>query len=246
MAFIPRIGPEQLSNPASCLPETKEFKKHFPNAKLFVDCRHLWHIAEGVSDRDLALKEINFLKKVFGHNMHVMMLVTNMLFHNAPEDSQIYFTDFLWNRQLLFYKYQPDCVFESGQEDFANHWYPTLAYDSETKKSYWDKTMYGLNDIRASQTPLDERPLSDPDYIMRGYVSLTRTRNTQGTRSEYTGYQLEENAIGGDGAEVRDYLRTQLVNLLRHYPGYLGDASSGAMLVGQGDTLNQRVHEPIK
>lgn len=239
-------GPDQFSDPGSCLTQVSEFKSHFSAGTLFVDCQHLHHIAEGGSDVDHTLQQVDFLEGIFGDDTHVMMLVTNMLFNNNSQNSKIYYTDFLWNRQMLFYRYQPDCVFNSGQEDFVNHWYPSMSYDPDTKQSYWDKTMYELRDIRSSQFLLNDYPLNNPEYIMRGYVSLTRTRNTPGTRSEYTGYQVEENMTGGDGPEVRDYLRTQLINLLKYYPGYLGDASAGTLLVGQGDTLSQRIHEHIK
>ena len=225
--------------PPHLLTETCRFYLQFSNAKLFLDMHGLMHVGEGVSDLTRITSESNALARLFKHAGAPAVVTVNTNFsyiytHQSIPDHLLY-TDFLWNRQLVFYKYQPDTVFGSDPDDITTHWYPTE----------FDTSVYHLNDLDevCSEDYINRVLVHQNDSLHKKFLAPCRTRGANSLRRELTGY-ADLDQTPGTGPAVRDFLRTQLIMLLRNYPGYVGDPATGNFLIGQG--VNQeRLHDQI-
>jgi hypothetical protein len=222
--------------------DVQRFIHQFPNAKLFVDMINLMHVGEGVSNHNVLIDNSTFLKQMFG-DARLLYLHTNHASCELESRPYLRYTDYLWNRHTLFYTDHDNRAFNATSSDIMNHWYPTLAVDSNGQE-YVDKTMYELPDIDyAINGPHADEILENNNVLVKSFLSLNSTRNSVGLRSEYTGFQMAENP--GHQSHPRDFFRVELIKLLSGYPGYLSDPGRGTFLVGHGESQYQRMRPQI-
>lgn len=222
--------------------DVQRFIRQFPNVKLFVDMINLMHIGEGVSNYNVLRNNSTMLKQMFG-DTRLLYLHTNHANHGQEDLAYLRYTDYLWNRHTLFYTDHDNRVFDATSSDIMNHWYPTLAVDSQGRE-YMDKTMYELSDIDyAVNGPHADMILNNDSVLVKSFLSLNSTRNSVGLRSEYTAFQMAENPV--HQSHPRDFFRVELIKLLSGYPGYLSDPGRGTFLVGQGESIHQHITPQI-
>lgn len=152
-------------------------------------------------------------------------------FYNISNDihPQIWYTDFLWNRQVIYFVTQPDTIFNT---DSGNNtpWWPT-SVDNKV-----DKNIYELPnlDFFCSNEYLQEQidATSDGSSI-KAYLSPNRTNYWWQVHLENAGSLVESKQNEKTNVPVRYYCRGQLSELLQNYPGHLGSRAKNNVLLGQ-------------
>ena len=237
-------NPEPVTD--DILTEVSDFCKPFARAKLFLDVSHMMHVGEGHSDlrrlSELADNAAYCFATAAG--TECALIHTNLA--SCHEESQgfpprlskhMLYSDFLWNRHQVFYKYQPSTVFKSGHANaYGSHWYP---YE-------FDTSVYELSDLEhtCSDEFIQNALFASNFTTHKLFVSPCMTRGSTILRRELSGYADPHQPQPPNDDAVRDYLRTQLIMLLRNYPGYIGDPATGNFLMGQG-VSEERLHQQI-
>ena len=196
---------------------------------------HLQHIGEGTSDVERLCRQATLLHELAmqvpaKRRPHVICAHTNSAIqHHHSLPYNLMYTDFLWNRHQTFYVTQPDCIFNATQDANArNHWYPSITGEGLSKE------IYALSDLdKAFNQQRWSTQIFRDDNVPRLFLSPNKARDISKLMSSHSGYlpmpHLAENHYG-----IRDWLRVQLIKKLQDYPGFIGNPSSGNILLGQG------------
>lgn len=207
----------------------QSFIDNFPNCKLIYELNNLFHMGIGCSNTDNYSKMNQLYQHVFQDKNIPPILSLHTSIDAKQDKSHVYYTDFLFNRQYALYVDQPDRIFEADLfYNQSNHWYP------KTQTGKLDKNLYKLNNIDRA---IDNVAFNN-NAVFKSYLSANRVRNPDIYFSEYGVYQnfldeLDERFSFRKNTLpplARDFLRTELIKMLRDYPGYLGDPGRGNVL----------------
>lgn len=223
---VHELGTHIDNVPEQAITEIENFCEPFAKNVLYLDIGHMMHMGEGHSDISHLMELADIHTWCFAkHNNRFAMVSTNLASLTLTLPESLLYTDFLWNRHQVFYAHQPDTVFTAGEDLMhGSHWYPRN----------FDASVYELSDLDdiCSDQYINNILTTTTDNLPRLFVAPCMTRGAPALRRELTGYANANQNISTDA--VRDFLRTQLITLLRNYPGYIGDPSTGNFLVGQG------------
>jgi hypothetical protein len=205
--------------------------------KLFVNISPLMHVAENhtldfIKLHHTNLKIQDFIKTLPDHNQpNVVTLHTNLNHVNEPAHPDILYTDIMWNRQVTLFATMPDAIFNSDNTQKRNHWYPS----SDPETGILSKKVYELYDLDYACSESFFKNMNSNHILLKKFISTNNTRATHLHRKYYSGFLSEsENKASQDtGLALRDFLRTELVEKLQRYPGFIGDCAAHNFLVGQ-------------
>jgi hypothetical protein len=215
----------------------KFMTEHMRAGQILLGMDHLMHVGEGHSDSLRICTEAEQLRKlahsvppesrpliVWAHTNHLLKNSANLPYM-VPDN--LLYTDFLWNRQVTFYVTQPDCIFNADEHVSRNHWYPYITPDG------LDKKIYQLSNLDIAFDPYRwEHEIFAGRNVPRLYLSANKARDISKLMQHHSGY-LPTVDSGDCGYAVRDWLRSDLIEKLQSYPGFLGNPTSGNILVGQ-------------
>ena len=213
----------------SCAEDILNFAKRLRSDQLIVDIAALMHIGEGSTYR----REFDTVSEVLSSLDAKDRPGYLILDHNSQtksNHSDIMYTDFLWNRQVIFYATQPDRIFKCGPGVVRNGWYPSPDHDGNL-----DPSIYELSDLDhvCSASFIDLEIFNQMGNIVpKLFLSPSKTRDSARLKQYHTGFAKMIPQHQEHEASVRDFLRNELVEKLGRYPGYVGDASSGNFLIG--------------
>lgn len=218
----------------------RQLLKHLKPTQVLVDCGYTQHIGEGHSSNKNILEVAHKVNSILGtieenHRPSFVMLGINRELKSRDKElhdlsESVRYTDFLWNRQYCFFEDQPDKIFtHTGRR---NNQYPLL--DSHSI----DKDYYCLSDLDKC---------CEPDYYQRffergqiqKYLSPCKYRDSAYLNSEKTGFYISHKDIKTMTSTnikwgLRDAIRKDLLNHLKHWPGFYSDSAYGNILVSQG------------
>lgn len=226
---------------AQTLRDFREFVNQFKSKHTLIDILHLFHVGEGHSD----LLSLHHQSTMYQRLQQDHPGSPNIIFAHTNAKAMAWdeqyknmmYTDFLWNRQVAFYVDQSDRIMRNP-DLHGSHWYPATNNDGVR-----DPETYKLSDLSQICLPFDKDNESQVNNggLARLFLSACRTRGGGRLRSELIGANEQIPACDAvnDRPATRDFLRTKLIDLLRHYPGYIGDIAMGSFLIGQGATSEQ-------
>jgi len=214
-----------------------EFMSKYLRAdQILIDLNHIMHVSENISHIYYLHQQAEQLQKLtqeipIESRPRVFLAHTNSTEGIAETPDNLIYTDFLWNRQKTFYVTQPDSIFNADPDIISNHWYPNLTTDGLNKK------IYELSDLDWSIDPDRWKGVIwSPHNVPRLFLSPNKIREISRVLQQYSGYLPTDRDATIDDAEfgVRDWLRSSLIEKLQCYPGFIGNPTSGNILVGQG------------
>lgn len=233
------INPQTADSPA-LTEKFLNFLRQFNKNQLIVDIGQLYHVGEGHSDALRLATNSRRLQELvrtipMDQRPQFMDVHTNTVLNNGyqkpyPLSEHSFFVDMIYNIMITMYVDQPARLFDQGEISGGNMWWPGTEPDGTLNRK-----LYELSYL--------EHKCSD-DYIKhlyqhgggdvppRLYVSPSRARKAAALRSYKTGYYTNRDR-GEYDITIRDFLRSELLELLSHYPGYRGDPASGNFLMGQ-------------
>lgn len=226
----------------------KFMTEHMRAGQILLGCDHLMHVGEGHSDTLRICTEAEILHKLthqvppesrphilWAHTNHLLTNPTRMPY-SVPDN--LLYTDFLWNRQLTFYVTQPACIFDADEHVSRNHWYPYITPDGLNKK------IYQLSNLDVVFDPDRwKHEIFNPRNVPRLYLSANKARDISKLMQHHSGY-LSTVDNGECGYAIRDWLRSELIEKLHPYPGFLGNPTSGNILIGQAPD-ERSLHDQI-
>jgi hypothetical protein len=212
-----------------------ELSKFDLSGKVFVNISLLMHIGEFQSTEYTQHFHDNLpIHDLFRHISHanrprVVTLHTNLSYVNDPKFTDILYTDFMWNREVALFVTCPDVIFDSNCTESRNHWYP----QSDPVTNKFRKSLYQLYDLDSCCSTEFLDRINNNHILLKKYISPNNTRSAHSHRKYYSGFLSETSAHLDNGIAVRDFLRTELIEKLQRYPGFLGDSAAHNFLVGQ-------------
>ena len=212
-----------------------DFINKIDSTQILVNIDHLMHSSEHYSLDSTLLRFADIDSILVENNKKGLLLHTNKEVENLHP--RIVYTDFLWNRQQVFYNYQPDCIFKISQvSEQREGWYPFLNESNPIRK----KDIYELSDLDlVCSTDFLFKELSN-EILYRLYLSPNKIRGASELKNHLVGFKNQP--VEGPQPEVRDFLRMELADLLKNWPGYLGELASGYALIGNStDHLYQTI-----
>lgn len=212
-----------------------QFIRPFIDAKvkLLILGTGIMHIEEFLSVQQYTDKAVRYdqYQQKIPDMIPVLILHTN----SHPECINISFpsvqyTDFLWNRSRAFFSVQPKNLFfpRHGMKSYTCPWYPNTTGRNRPYE------YYALSDLDQVIQKQHHGTSDTCNMLGQLYVSMNCTRNAGRLNSELTGFSEQQQYSSIKGFCIRDVLRTELVSLLEHYPGYLSNPQRGAVLIGEG------------
>jgi hypothetical protein len=204
--------------------------------KVFVHVGSLMHIAEHYSIEDTVQEHEQLpIHQLFRHlpehaRPKVVTLHTNLTYDEYPQHRDVIYTDFMWNRHVALFVTQPDVIFEADLQQIRNHWYPP----SDPVTSKFKKSVYKLYDLDQACSAEFVKEIQS-HMLLKKYISANNTRMAHQHRKYYTGFHSETASFVGseESMNVRDFLRTELIEKLQKYPGFLGDCAAHNFIMGQ-------------
>lgn len=223
----------------------KTFLSRF-RGKTLVDFSHCQHVGEGHSGIEStfrnALSILHVIESMPEQDRpNFLTLTTNwsLFSRRIPNkflDKQkfVQFTDFLWNRNITFFKEQPDRIFKF--EGSRNGWYQPFD-DKIGGMAKYPFHLDNLEDVYNNNW-LTVNTRRDLDNVPRLFVSPNYSRSIPRINQHKIGYKKElderiKNGVGDTFPAVRDYLRQELVDYLKQWPGYIGDPAGGSPLLSE-------------
>ena len=212
------------------LSDFKQFVDQCSSDQTIICINHLTHVSEYYSCEHQLMQESEIIVRLQADvtgSPNVLIAHTNHKISNPIGYPNLLYTDFLWNRQVAFYVDKADKFMQLVSN---NHWYPQ--FDGGRRSA----DIYQLSDLNMVCHPDRDTPFSYPnDNLCRLYLSPNRYRGAHHLRAQLSAVADQSDSCKHSSLpEVRDYLRTSLVDLLHAYPGYLSDPAMGNFLIGQG------------
>lgn len=223
-------GENNINNSVEAKTEIRKFINQFSSNQLLVFISHLMHSGEGYGTFQNFSKVAEIFDNIFTQDdPEWIVLHTNSALKNSKMHPRVRYTDFMWNRHQTFYKYQPKCLFEDSiLQDYHGCWYPEVTESKPTMS----REIYNLSNLD-EVCSLEFGETQSYDALYRLYISPNKSRGVKWLKSHLTGF--DNNPPTPVKPEVRDFLRTELVELLRNWPGYLGDMVTGNVLMGNSN-----------
>lgn len=190
---------------------------------------HLFHIGENCSDIEMLNLECKCFTNAFAlfNDPPKFVFLHNNASNSEEPHENLKYTEFLWNFWYSFFITQPDFIMNDDGSHDRVQWVPLKV----------EKKYYELNDLdRACDQNLLTLPKQNCS-LDKLYLAPLKTRDTATLASYKSGYKQQiDNKLVMQNYDpgVRDNLRHYLVDLLKHWPGFIGDISGGHFLLGQG------------
>lgn len=214
--------------------------------KTVIDYSHCQHIGEGHSGIDKTCRNALLILKVIESmpeqdRPNFLTLTTNWAWKShripdsfLPKQKFIQYTDFLWNRNIIFFKEQPDRIFKYPGS--RNAWYQPFDDELGGMPKY-PFTLDNLSDIYNNGW-MSTKQRRELDTVPRLFVSPNYSRSVSRINQHKTGFKKEfdertKNNTPDTFPAVRDYLRQDLIDYLKQWPGFIGDPASGSPLLSQ-------------
>lgn len=217
--------------------------------KLLIDVSACYHIQEYQSEQYLLDRLFNNSEQPLSEipeNRRPKFILLHTC-HNILDDMhpQIWYTDFLWNRQINFFVTQPKDIFQADRNEERNGWWPS-------HRRNVDKNVYKLSNLDEICTDeyLDDQIDSTSDgSSMKSYLSPNRTNYWWHAQLSDSGALIESHQREHTDIDVRYYCRSQLSEILQSYPGHLGSRSKHNVLLGEAmppDIVTQAIEGTLR